>query len=301
MPELPEVEVTRLHLAPAWEGTRVLEVLTGPPSYFFLTEPRELARRLRRRVTRTLHRHGKYLLAELDDGSRLLCHLGMTGQLFTAPRARGEELKATDPHVHLVLVLQGGQARTSGSRTSGSRESAVVFRDPRKFGKVQWLEPGATSTRLDKMGPDALAIDARALHVALAQRSIPIKTALLDQGILAGVGNIYADEALFLARLHPTRPASSLGLEECQRLVTCLRRVLRAAIRAGGSTISDFLGADGAPGRYQQNHRVYGREQSPCPRCGAPVSRIVLGQRSAHFCPECQGGSDRGRARRGGR
>lgn len=289
MPELPEVEVTRLRLAPAWEGTRVVEVLTGPPSYFFLTEPRELARRLRGRVTRALTRHGKYLLAELDDGSRLLCHLGMTGQLYTSTRAEGEQLARTDPHVHLVLIVRRPQ----------QRERAVVFRDPRKFGKVQWLGPGTSSSRLEKMGPDALGVDPRALHVALAQRSIPIKTALLDQGVLAGVGNIYADEALFLAQLHPLRPAQSLTLEECRRLVACLRRVLRASIRAGGSTISDFRGADGAPGRYQQNHRVYGREHDPCPRCGAPVSRIVLGQRSAHFCPRCQPGpSQREQAQR---
>lgn len=284
MPELPEVEVTRLRLAPSWEGRRIRKVLASRPSYFFLTPPKELTHRLEGRRTRNLVRHGKYLLADLDDGSRLLCHLGMTGQLFVAPRARAETLAATDPHVHLVLFLGPPASDAPDPR----RDLAVVFRDVRKFGKVQWLAPGLASPRLSKMGPDALTVDARTLERALSQRSIPVKTALLDQAVLAGVGNIYADEALFFARIAPTRPARDLTLEDCRNLIKGLRTVLRAAIRAGGSTISDFVGGDGKPGRYQQNHRVYGREGLPCPRCGAPIARSVLGQRSTHFCPRCQ-------------
>ncbi len=279
MPELPEVEVTRQRLAPAWIGRRITRVVTGPPSYFFLTPPALLAERLRGRTTTDLTRHGKYLLATFDDGSRLLCHLGMTGQLFICTSAEAQRLLRADPHVHLALALRDA---------TGERRS-VVFRDVRKFGKVQWLAPGVDPERLAKMGPDALRITPRALHAALALRGVPIKTALLDQSVLAGVGNIYADEALFLAALHPLRPARTLSLAECEALVRSLRRVLRAAIRAGGSTISDFRGADGAPGSYQDDHRVYGRPGLPCPTCSAPIARIVLAQRSTHFCPRCQG------------
>jgi formamidopyrimidine-DNA glycosylase len=278
MPELPEVEVTRRRLAPAWIGRRITRVVTGPPSYFFLTPPDLLAARLRGRVTTDLTRHGKYLLAAFDDGSRLLCHLGMTGQLFTCTSAEARRWLGVDPHVHLALAL----------RDPAGARSSLLFRDVRKFGKVQWLAPGVTAERLAKMGPDALRITPRALHEALAQRGIPIKTALLDQSVLAGVGNIYADEALFLAAVPPTRPARTLSLAECETLVRSLRRVLQAAIRAGGSTISDFRGADGAPGSYQDNHRVYGRPGLPCPTCGTPIARVVLAQRSTHFCPRCQ-------------
>src|SRR5690554_2667213 len=243
MPELPEVEVTRRRLAPAWIGRRITRVVTGPPSYFFLTRPDLLAARLRGRVTTDLTRHGKYLLAAFDDGSRLLCHLGMTGQLFTCTSAEARRLLGVDPHVHLALAL----------RDPAGERSSLLFRDVRKFGKVQWLAPGATAERLAKMGPDAIRITPRALHAALAQRGVPIKAAL-----------------------PPTRPARTLSLAECDTLVRSLRRVLQAAIRAVGSTISDFRGADGAPGSYQDNHRVYGRPGLPCPTCGTPIARVVL-------------------------
>lgn len=278
MPELPEVEVTRLRLAPAWIGRRITHVVTGPPSYFFLTPPSRLVRSLTGRTTRALHRHGKYLWAELDDGSRLLCHLGMTGQLFTCAPQRARRLLAEDPHVHLALSL----------KAKGNAAQVLVFRDVRKFGKVQWLPRGEDSARLSKMGPDALEIGARSLLVALASRNVPIKTVLLDQRVLAGVGNIYADEALFSAGIQPTRAARTLRADECRKLVRELRRVFRAAIGAGGSTVSDFLQADGEPGAYQDNHRVYGRAGEACSRCGAAITRIVLGQRSTHFCPRCQ-------------
>src|SRR5690606_621310 len=186
MPELPEVEVTRLRLEPHWVGRRITHVFAGPPSYFFLTPPVRLVERLTGRTTQALRRHGKYLWAELDDGGRLLCHLGMTGQLFTCSPERARRLRANDPHVHLTLRLQG----------PGNTTHVLVFRDARKFGKVQWLAPGEDSPRLAKMGPDALAIDARGLSRAFSSRSAAVKTVLLDQSLLAGVGNIYADEAL---------------------------------------------------------------------------------------------------------
>jgi formamidopyrimidine-DNA glycosylase len=278
MPELPEVEVTRRRLEPHWVGARIERVVAGPPSYFFLTAPRTLAKKLDGRTTLSLGRHGKHLIAELDDGSRLLCHLGMTGQMFVAPES--EAPKLIDGHVHLRLTLAAKKR---------SPRQVLVFRDVRKFGKVEWLAAGASAGRLERMGPDALAIDASSLEAALGSRAIAIKSALLDQSILAGVGNIYADEALFLAGIAPRRPARRLTRAECTTLVKTLRRVLDAAIDLGGSTISDFRHPDGGIGGYQQNHRVYGREGEPCPRCKTPIVRIVIAQRSTHFCASCQG------------
>ncbi len=277
MPELPEVEVTRQRLEPHWVGARIERVVVGAPSYFFLTPPRTLAARLLHRTTLALRRHGKHLISELDDGSRLLCHLGMTGQMFVAPESAAAKL--VDVHVHLQLTL---------ARNARGARHVLVFRDVRKFGKVEWLAPGADATRIERMGPDALDVDARTLALALASRSIPIKSALLDQAVLAGVGNIYADEALFLAHVAPQRPARSLDEAECALLVKALRRVLGAAIRAGGSTINDFRHPDGGVGGYQQNHRVYGHEGAPCPSCKGPISRVVIAQRSSHYCARCQ-------------
>jgi formamidopyrimidine-DNA glycosylase len=277
MPELPEVEVTRRRLEPHWVGARIERVAAGAPSYFFLTAPGTLAKKLAGRTAVSLGRHGKHLIAELDDGSRLLCHLGMTGQMFVAPENEADAL--VDEHVHLRLTL---------SAKGRAKRDVLVFRDVRKFGKVEWLAAGASAGRLERMGPDALAIDAAALEAALSSRAIPIKSALLDQTILAGVGNIYADEALYLAGIAPRRPARRVTPAECKALVKTLRRVLDAAIALGGSTISDFRHPDGGIGGYQQNHRVYGREGEPCPRCKTPITRMVIAQRSTHFCARCQ-------------
>ncbi|MFO7180102.1 MAG: bifunctional DNA-formamidopyrimidine glycosylase/DNA-(apurinic or apyrimidinic site) lyase [Pseudomonadota bacterium] len=290
MPELPEVEVTRRQIERVLVGRTVADVRTTAPSYFFLTPPRELrARLLGRRVTR-LERHGKYLIGHLDDGSRLLLHLGMTGQLVAAPaeptrpapaRRAGprSERRAVafvgDQHTHLVLSF----------REPGPR---LCFRDVRKFGKVAWIPKGAVSERLDKLGPDALRVTGKELFDATRSRSVPIKTVLLDQSVLAGVGNIYADEALFVAKIRSTRPANALSQRESDALVAALRKVLRRSIATGGSTISDFVRPDGSDGGYQDHHLVYGRAGEPCPRCGTPIRRVVLGGRSTHYCPHCQ-------------
>jgi len=266
MPELPEVEVTRRELARKWEGQTIVDVWTGRASYFFLTPPRLLARHLAGKKTLTLERHGKYLLANLDDGSRLLCHLGMTGRI-TAERIE------RDPHVHLVLELRRGR---------------ITFRDVRKFGKVEWIAPGASSPRLDKLGPDALDIRPAVFAAALRKRRAPIKTALLSQDVLAGVGNIYADEALFAAKIAPTRPSASLSLPEARRLLVLVKRLLEKAIASGGSTVNDYLRPSGELGGFQDFHRVYGKAGEACPRCGTPILRLVLSGRSTHHCPTCQ-------------
>lgn len=290
MPELPEVEVTRRQIHAALVGRTVESVKTTAPSYFFLTRPVELKRRLFGRRFEDLARFGKYLVASLDDGSRLLFHLGMTGQLFAAgagsPRllsarhrralSPGEQRSfVPDPHTHLVLAF----------REPGP---SVFFRDVRKFGKVAWIAAGDSHERLDKLGVDALRARGNDLWEAASRRKVPIKTLLLDQEILAGVGNIYADEALFLAQVQSTRPSASLTRAECEAIVRAIRHVLRRSIRSGGSSVSDYIRPDGRDGGFQDEHHVYAREGKPCLRCGATVVRIVIGQRSAHYCPECQ-------------
>jgi formamidopyrimidine-DNA glycosylase len=267
MPELPEVEVTRRQVERVLLGSTVLSVWTSQPSYFFVTEPGLLKKRMRGRVARELSRHGKYIVATFDDDSRLLLHLGMTGQLSVHDFPR-------DPHVHLRLQLSDGKG--------------LFFRDVRKFGKVEWLAPGQSSRRLDKLGPDALTVTLAPFHTRLAARKIPIKQALLDQSILAGVGNIYADEALFAARILPERKSHTLNLAEARRLLSEVKRVLNKSILHGGSTINDYLQPDGELGGYQNWHRVYGRTAEPCPRCRTPISRVVLGGRSSHYCSVCQ-------------
>jgi formamidopyrimidine-DNA glycosylase len=174
----------------------------------------------------------------------------------------------------LVLELESG--------------AALTFRDVRKFGKVEWLAPGAASARLDKLGPDALTLTRATLAAGLRERRAPIKTALLDQRLVAGIGNIYADEALFAAGVAPTRPAGSLSPAELAALTDAIRRILRTSVRRGGSTINDYLRPDGELGGYQDWHQVYGRTGEPCPRCQAPLARLVLGARSSHYCPRCQ-------------
>lgn len=291
MPELPEVEVTRRQLAPLLVGRTVARVDTTVPSYFFLTPPSALRRRLRGRRIESLDRIGKYLLARLDNGDRLLLHLGMTGQIFGSGIASVRLLASTggaaltpekqlaafrpDKHTHLRLRFDDGGPD-------------VFFRDARKFGKVQLMKPGEPSTRLDRLGPDALAAKGRALHAAVSRRRVPIKSLLLDQSLIAGIGNIYADEALFLAGVSPTRPGRRVTAEESERIARAVRRILRRSIATGGSSISDYVRPDGSDGSYQDERRVYGREGEPCPKCRARIRRRVIGQRSSHYCPRCQ-------------
>ncbi|HEY3493482.1 MAG TPA: bifunctional DNA-formamidopyrimidine glycosylase/DNA-(apurinic or apyrimidinic site) lyase [Polyangiaceae bacterium] len=290
MPELPEVEVTRRAVAPHLVGRRIARVRTTKPSYFFLTPPARLRAALSGRTVRSLDRHGKYLIATLDDGARLLLHLGMTGQLFAAGarsvRLLSAERRAAlapetqpafrpDLHTHLRLEFSDGPPD-------------LYFRDIRKFGKCALLLPGAEDARLEKLGIDALNATGRDLFAAASVRKIPIKSLLLDQAVIAGIGNIYADEALFYAGVRPTRSARRVTRAECDLIVKEARRVLRRAIRAGGSSIDDFVRPDGSDGEYQHERRVYAREGEPCSRCGTTLLRVVIGQRSAHFCPGCQ-------------
>jgi len=291
MPELPEVEVTRSKLVAQLLGRRIAKARTTPASYFFRTPPSRLRRCLPGRYACELRRQGKYLIAELDDASALVLHLGMTGQLFfegasslrllasNSRAALSPEQQPTfvpDQHTHFIVEFEDGGPR-------------LFFRDVRKFGKVHLLDPGQCDPRLSKLGVDALSrAGGTRLFEACSERRVPVKTVLLNQQVLTGVGNIYADEALFAAHIDPRRPARTLCEDECRRIARELRRVLRRAIETGGSSVRDYVSPDGRDGRYQDERRVYARTAQPCFRCGAPIQRIVLGQRATHWCPHCQ-------------
>jgi formamidopyrimidine-DNA glycosylase len=290
MPELPEVEVTRRRIEPLLVGRTIRRVVTTGPSYFFVTEPDRLVRALKGRRVEALERVGKYLLTRFDDGARLLLHLGMTGQLFAAdawsPRLVTAKGRAAllpeqqrrfrpDEHTHLRLVFRDGGPD-------------VVLRDVRKFGKCALVPKGGTDPRLEKLGVDALRARGQQLHAAAARRRIPIKVLLLDQTVLAGIGNIYADEALHRAGIRPTRRSDRLSASECDALMRAVHGVLKRSIATGGSSIDDWVQPDGSDGAYQNERRVYARATKPCLTCGATIRRIVLGARSSCFCPRCQ-------------
>ena len=290
MPELPEVEVTRRQLEPLLVGRRIKGVVTTADSYLFVTKPASLRRHLVGRSVAALRRHGKYLVATLDDESRLIVHLGMTGQLFSSAATSVRLLSATaraslspeaqvrfepDAHTHLRLTFEDAGPD-------------VFLRDVRKFGKVIWLRPRQRHARLDKLGRDALEADGELLFKATRKRKIPIKSLLLDQSLIAGVGNIYADEALHLAGVRPSRRAARVTRRDCGAIAEALRRVLERSIETGGSSISDFVSPDGEDGAYQDERRVYARAGSACYACGALIRRIVIGQRGSHYCPRCQ-------------
>jgi formamidopyrimidine-DNA glycosylase len=290
MPELPEVEVTRRRIGKLLVGREIARLVTTKPSYFFLTSPRKLQQELAGRTVEKLERHGKYLLGRLNGGATLLLHLGMTGQLFgegarsirllRAPDRRSEATErprtfSADEHTHLQFEFADGGPR-------------VFFRDTRKFGKVLLVPAGKSDARLDKLGIDALQAAGSHLFDAAHTRKIPIKSLLLDQSVVAGIGNIYADEALFLAGVSPKRAARRVDAETCAKIIAAAQQVMRRSIQTGGSSISDYVNPDGSDGGYQNERRVYGREDEPCPTCGTPIRRLVIAQRSSHFCPICQ-------------
>jgi formamidopyrimidine-DNA glycosylase len=269
MPELPEVETVVRTLAPHLVGQRISAIRHLRSD---IVEPAniDLASLLKNRRVRAIQRRGKKILIRLDADSTLCIHLGMTGRL-TVERAN----EAIKPHTHLIAELSG--------------KLQLRFRDPRRFGGIWWLCNGeADDTNL---GPEPLTIRPDELFKRLSKTRRAIKTALLDQRILAGIGNIYADESLFHARIHPTTPGNRLTRQQVFRLNRSIKLILRRAINHRGSSLRDYVDADGEAGGFQLLHRVYARENAPCVRCKTPISRIVLGGRSTHFCPACQSAS----------
>lgn len=288
MPELPEVETVRRGLAPLVEGARVRRIELRRPDLRF-PFPEAFARRIEGAAVTALGRRGKYLLAALSSGETLVMHLGMTGR-FSIDRDAAQGARpgdfyftaAPDPrHDHVIFELEtpAGPAR-------------VTFNDARRFGFMD-LAPTASlaaCVHFAGMGPEPLsdAFTEAAFNAALKDRRTPIKAALLDQGVVAGVGNIYACEALWRARISPRRAAASVAGKRAAQLRGAVRDVLSEAIEAGGSTLRDFAGSDGASGRFQHRFNAYDRAGEPCATCGAPVRRIVQAGRSTFYCGGCQ-------------
>ena len=273
MPELPEVETVRAQLEPELVGRRFerVEILDSRLTRPF--DPDGVAAELVRERVSALDRRGKYLIARFESGRVLLVHLRMTGQLLHA----NGSLPGDDPHRRAVVRLDDG--------------SDVVYRDVRRFGTWLLLEPGELEGYLAaRVGPEPLAptFTTKRLGELLAGRRAPVKAVLLDQRGLAGVGNIYADEALWRARIHPLRPAGQLDPAELAALHRGIRAALKAGIARQGATLSDYRTPDGGRGRMQDEFMVYGREGEPCERCGTPIEKIRAAGRGTWYCPSCQ-------------
>ena len=270
MPELPEVESVRRGLAPVLEGRRLRRVEIADARLTRPFDPGEVARALEGERVKALDRRGKYLVFRFESGRALLIHLRMTGSLLQG------DLR-DDPYRRAVVRLDDG--------------SNVAYRDVRRFGTWLLLEPEEVEPYLDaRVGAEPLerAFGAAALAARLAKRRAPVKAALLDQRTLAGVGNIYADEALWRARIHPLREARSLDADEVKALRKGVRDALQLGIRRQGSTLRDYRLPDGGSGGMQAEFKVYGRAGEPCERCGTPIERIRVAGRGTWYCPFCQ-------------
>src|SRR5688500_16190575 len=269
MPELPEVETTRAGLAPHVEGRRVAAVVLRRAGLRWPFPP-EIARLLPGQRIEAVRRRAKYLLLDTVAGSALL-HLGMSGSLRAIPAAT--PLVA---HDHVDLALDSGRV--------------LRFNDPRRFGCVLWQPPGETHELLRGLGPEPLtdAFDGDYLFFRSRGRSAPVKSFLMDQRVVVGVGNIYAAEALFAAGISPLRAAGKVSRERYAQLAEAVRGILAHAIERGGTTLRDFLAPDGAPGYFEQELAAYGRGGLPCPRCGRPLRQAAIGQRTTSWCPNCQ-------------
>ncbi len=273
MPELPEVETVRRLLAPALEGRVFERVEIGDARLVRPYEPAAVAAELEGERVSALERRGKYLIVRFESGRVLLVHLRMTGSLRHAPDGSLDD----DPHRRAVVRLDDG--------------SDVAYRDVRRFGTWLLLEPGELDAYLAaRVGPEPLprAFTTAVLRARLTGRRAPLKAVLLDQRAIAGLGNIYVDEALWRARLHPLRPAGELDAGELRRLHRSIRGVLELGIVRQGATLRDYATPDGSSGSMQREFNVYGRAGEPCPRCGTPIERIVLGGRGTWTCPACQ-------------
>ena len=270
MPELPEVETTLRGIAPHLTGQRVADVAIRHP-HLRWPIPKNLARLLRGQTIHALRRRAKYLLLEFDHGT-LILHLGMSGSLRILPVGTH-----ANKHDHFDLMLDNGKL--------------LRLRDPRRFGAVLWHQGDIDEhPLLRELGPEPLGddFDAAYLYRATRKRSAAIKLVIMDNHVVVGVGNIYANEALFRAGIRPTLAANKLRKPRCAKLVETIRQTLRDAIKQGGSTLRDFVNSDGEPGYFQQHYWVYGRTGEPCRRCSTPIRQIRQGQRSSFYCPTCQ-------------
>jgi formamidopyrimidine-DNA glycosylase len=261
MPELPEVETVVRSLAPRLAGRRIVDARFSS-RHVVRQKFSTLRGRVRDQAVKSVRRHGKFIIVELDHGF-LTIHLGMTGKLLVN--------NEPGPYARAVFELDRG---------------VLVYDDVRHFGRIEWS--AELPERAAALGPDALEISLEDFQKSLARRHSRIKPLLLNQKFLRGMGNIYTDEALFEARIHPLALASGLSKQRAARLHRAMVDILETAIRMKGSSISDYVDAEGKKGSFQQQHQVYGRAGEPCTICGTAIRRIVVGQRGTHYCPKCQ-------------
>jgi len=270
MPELPEVETTRRGIAPHLEQRRI-SALRVRERRLRWPVPEGLERSLPGQRILAVERRAKYLLLRLEQGT-LILHLGMSGSLRVLP-----SVTPAEKHDHLDLLLEDGHC--------------LRLRDPRRFGAVLWCagEP-REHPLLRELGPEPLGpgLNGEHLHRSARGRRVAVKSLIMDSRVVVGVGNIYASEALFQARIHPQRPCNRIALARYQRLAEAIRRILRQAIAQGGTTLRDFSRADGSPGYFALSLNVYGKTGEPCPACAEPIRQRRIGQRSSFFCPRCQ-------------
>lgn len=280
MPELPEVETVRRGLAPAMEGRVIVQAQVNRPDLRWPL-PDRLSERLTGARVERLRRRSKYILADLDTGESLLIHLGMSGRMLVSGDMLGgfhHDHPAPQKHDHVVLDMEGG--------------ARVTFNDARRFGAMDLVRTDREAAHwlLAGLGPEPFGNDFNEDYLVdrLKGRATPIKAALLDQHVIAGLGNIYVSEALFRAGIDPRRQAGKIASKRIAGLVPVIRDVLSEAIAAGGSSLRDHRQASGELGYFQHAFRVYDREDAPCVTCGTPLKRIVQSGRSTFFCPACQ-------------
>jgi formamidopyrimidine-DNA glycosylase len=281
MPELPEVETVARGLRQAILGRRILSVALGKTD--FIDDPVALEQHLPGRRIEAVERYGKFMLLRLsaaagtngnlsDDNlnqASLLVHLGMTGQMAPSSAQQPRE-----KHTHVCLLLDDGRE--------------LRYTDPRRFGRIAYLTEAPLAKELNRFGADPLEVTKDEFANRIRGRRARIKALLLDQSVLRGVGNIYADESLWKAKIHPAQLGAKLRRKQAETLHQALQEILRKAIVMRGSSISDFLDAEGEPGEYQRRHRAYGREGKDCYRCKSPIRRGIVAGRSSYFCPKCQ-------------
>jgi len=281
MPELPEVETVARGLQKSIAGRRILSVRLGKTD--FIDDPAAVEQHVPGRQIQAVERFGKFMLLRLSaradavansengdaEAASLLVHLGMTGQLAPCAAAR-----PCAKHTHVWFGLDDGRE--------------LRYTDPRRFGRMAYLTGALLAEELTAFGADPLLVSVEEFGSRIRSRNAQIKALLLNQSVLRGVGNIYADESLWRARIHPMRRGTELSKKQTQVLRGVLQDVLRKAILSRGSSISDFLDAEGQPGEYQRHHRAYGREGKRCYRCGRTIRRVIVAGRSSYFCPKCQ-------------
>jgi formamidopyrimidine-DNA glycosylase len=290
MPELPEVETVARGLQITVAGRRIVSITLGKTD--FIDDPAALEANLPGQAIERVERFGKFMLVRLRreissssapssvTGDSLLVHLGMTGHLSPHP--------ASDPfpkHTHARFLLDDGRE--------------LRYTDARRFGRMAYFAAEHLPAELSRFGADPLEISQSDFVALLKAHQSRIKALLLDQSALRGVGNIYADESLWRSRVHPKRISANLSAQEGRKLHKSLQQILREAIALRGSSISDFLDAEGEPGEYQLRHRAYGREAKPCYRCRTPIRRATVAGRSSYFCPKCQPAPRTARRRKG--